>query len=722
MDLETFYCLNFGEQSEHAAGGLSSLHPNDTEMVVNLKRSASSALHLILPSPLELEEETSGNVLLQLDNNVRFTSHICFLSFSPVLKSILMNLEVRLDRPCISLAGFSENSVKHLLEFLHKGHVVIDKKSRREFLLLCTSLRINPPVVKEDVEEKEKEQEVLEHVSDKQIDNDNSCDKITCDTLEEEDKTVEPELEITKKPELSNKDLEDDYLENLQSPMSESDEETPEHISDFLNQLNETALKTNNNENSKPDNNSDENEELDLEEVPEVEDTFRMPESFDIPQDYIKEIFPNKSKATIRDPKPETSKTEIKSKALNFDEIFRDEYLDNDNTPVQDEVVQITYKKDVTSKRNQGIKGKLNPKRDRKKMMADLFNDSDSEQEEKEVEEEKEDENRSPTPSSSRSSSDVLRKLEEKRIRVKDKLSEERVKPSPKKSFLSQTRKLLTSKPQSHNRDEEDNNFITEDHESSESDSEEEPEPHLSSESEEDDRRKRLEDRKKRKGGDVLAWMNKSGKVKVNVQTTPKSFIQDMAQYKLRLHFLEDSSDSEPEKASKTSQSKEDPRSESESSDESIPKGRRINPLKSSSSSDSEEERKKRREKKKKKKKKKHKRLDPPLEDVVWTPSMYQKWDKQKKGGKRKASDSDNERPKSSKSLKFQRSASIELKKSTEFFKHKSQKSPMKMQRSVSTIETVSAAFGKSGISWPASSLPKIPKLKKNESKTDSDI
>ena len=142
--------------------------------------------------------------------------------------------------------------------------------------------------------------------------------------------------------------------------------------------------------------------------------------------------------------------------------------------------------------------------------------------------------------------------------------------------------------------------------------------------------------------------------------------------------------------------------------------------MKSSSSSDSEEERKKRREKKKKKKKK-HKKHeeDFPVEDVVWTPSMYQKWDNQKKGSKRKASDSDTERPKSSKSLKFQRSASIELKKSTEFLKHKNQKSPMKMQRSVSTIETVSPAFGKSGISWPASSLPKIPKLKKNESKTD---
>ena len=168
-----------------------------------------------------------------------------------------------------------------------------------------------------------------------------------------------------------------------------------------------------------------------------------------------------------------------------------------------------------------------------------------------------------------------------------------------------------------------------------------------------------------------------------------------------------------------SSQSKEDPLSESEESDDSIPRGRRINALKSSSSSDSEEERKKRREKKRKKKKHKKDLKDFPVEEVVWTPSMYQKWDQHKGGGKRKLSDSDTERhdrPRS-KSLKFQRSQSIELKKSREFIKHKSQKSPMKMQRSISTIETVSTAFAKPGISWPASSLPKIPKLKKNEPK-----
>ena len=92
-------------------------------MSVTLKRSGDSSLHLVLPTRLEFEEESSGNVILLLDNNVRLTSHTCFLSFSPVLKSILMNVEVRLDKPCISLPGFSEKSVQHLLQFLHRGYV-----------------------------------------------------------------------------------------------------------------------------------------------------------------------------------------------------------------------------------------------------------------------------------------------------------------------------------------------------------------------------------------------------------------------------------------------------------------------------------------------------------------------------------------------------------------------------------------------------------------------
>merc|ERR1712058_140814 len=67
----------------------------------------------------------------------------------------------------------------------------------------------------------------------------------------------------------------------------------------------------------------------------------------------------------------------------------------------------------------------------------------------------------------------------------------------------------------------------------------------------------------------------------------------------------------------------------STSSDDSIPRGKRISALKSS---DSEEEIKKRKKKLKKKKDKKTRIQTPvndfPVEEVIWTPSMYQKWDK----------------------------------------------------------------------------------------------
>ena len=375
---------------------------------------------------------------------------------------------------------------------------MIRKKCQKEFLLLCTSLRINPPVVKEELEDELKEKQlVLETNSDNQ----KICDNIKGDLRREQNSGI------------SKESYENEYLEKLQSPKGDSDEETPEHISDFLNQLNKSALNTNNNDDEKQDHNCDEEEFVDLDSIPDVEDTFKMPESFDIPQDYIKEIFPKKTKFT-RYPEPETPLAGSSSKGPVSDKLFQDEYPDND------EVVQITYKKDSTAKRNQGIKGKLNPKRDRKKIMADLFNDSDSDQE-KEKEKKKDESLRSPTPSSS-----LVTDLEEKRNRVRDKLSTEKGKSKKKESFLSKSRKVLA------NRNEEDEKFVVPDNESSGSDSEDEADPQLSSESESDDRRKRLEDRKKRKGGDVLAWMNKKAKIKVNVQTTPKSFIQDMAQYK----------------------------------------------------------------------------------------------------------------------------------------------------------------------------------------------
>merc|ERR1712227_868437 len=217
--------------------------------------------------------------------------------------------------------------------------------------------------------------------------------------------------------------------------------------------------------------------------------------------------------------------------------------------PVQDEVVQITYKKDSSSKRNQGIQGKINPKRDRKKMMAALFNDSESDEDTRKVIK-----TQSPT--------NLLNELEEKRNRMKVKLKNstgfENL-TKKKSSTREEVKKLYTSSssgtkvhvPNPRNqRNEEDDKFIVSDNEDNLSSVSEEESEGDSSDSDADVRRKRLDDRKKKKGGDVLAWMSRRAKVTVLVQTSPKSYIQDMAQYRMRLLAEGESEESGNEAAS----------------------------------------------------------------------------------------------------------------------------------------------------------------------------
>ena len=93
---------------------------NDLALV---KRSDDLSLPLVLNNFFESNTD-SGNVQLLLDNNVRLTSHVCFLSSSPVLKNIFQNIEVRLEKTIpVSLPGWSQESVEKLVQFLHHGFV-----------------------------------------------------------------------------------------------------------------------------------------------------------------------------------------------------------------------------------------------------------------------------------------------------------------------------------------------------------------------------------------------------------------------------------------------------------------------------------------------------------------------------------------------------------------------------------------------------------------------
>merc|ERR1711894_606164 len=145
----------------------------------------------------------------------------------------------------------------------------------------------------------------------------------------------------------------------------------------------------------------------------------------------------------------------------------------------------------------------------------------------------------------------------------------------PKKSSYSvrdDVRKLFnstSSSSSSKKKNEEDDKFIVPDNDVSISDpsSTESEEESSSHESGEDVRSKRLGERKKKKGGDVLAWMNRKASVKVVVQNSPKFNIMERGQYRLKL-LADESKDSDSE-AEPSSSGKVDTKArESDSSDD----------------------------------------------------------------------------------------------------------------------------------------------------------
>lgn len=129
--------------------------------------------------------------------------------------------------------------------------------------------------------------------------------------------------------------------------------------------------------------------------------------------------------------------------------------------------------------------------------------------------------------------------------------------------------------------------------------------------------------------------------------------------------------------------------------------------------SDSEERKRKKKKLKKKSKISREEREESfpvPVDEVVWTPDMYRKWDSM--SVKKRSGDKDTSKIKKK---KFKRSHSIDLKMSSLANKSSDKH---KFNRSVSTIEASSSqttpTMPKSHIPWPnATNLPKIPKLKK---------
>ena len=216
--------------------------------------------------------------------------------------------------------------------------------------------------------------------------------------------------------------LSSDRMEESQSIcdtliLENSDEETPEHISDFLSSI--------------MSNPSQEGEGEELSD--EQESTFTMPTSFDIPQEYISEMVPRAS-STVSNPfqtsdeeysenlasdlqsksedgdflvkkeesseeqlyeyseqdaREEERKEETKLKLVkveNVDKVFsssnssvgKNEAATSSTLQVKGEVEQITYQKSMGHKKFKEKKTH-NPKMDRRTLQAKLFGESDSE-------------------------------------------------------------------------------------------------------------------------------------------------------------------------------------------------------------------------------------------------------------------------------------------------------------------------------------------------------
>ena len=262
--------------------------------------------------------------------------------------------------------------------------------------------------------------------------------------------------------------------------LENSDEETPEHISDFLSSIM-----------SNPSQEGDEGESSD-----EHESTFTMPTSFDIPAEYISEMVPRAS-STVSNPfqtsdeefsesltptptpdlqnklddvtikneeysekviyenakqnvvdEERKSDTKLKHerdiKVENVDKVVpssnRTVEKSESASPVKDEVEQITYQKSIGHKKFKEKKTH-NPKMDRRTLQAKLFGESDSEGEgrKKEGKRSKESKAQSDSESSSQRPAELEKKsvavvshnpvetkedLEQKKRRMKKKLKQ----------------------------------------------------------------------------------------------------------------------------------------------------------------------------------------------------------------------------------------------------------------------------------------------------------
>jgi len=101
-----------------------------------------------LPCLLDSDMDHADVRILTADGH-KLSAHSCVLSASPVLKSCLRLVDVRVSPDIVINIEFNQPTVQALLSFLYKGTTQLSISYKKEFAKLCKALRLNPTVLDE---------------------------------------------------------------------------------------------------------------------------------------------------------------------------------------------------------------------------------------------------------------------------------------------------------------------------------------------------------------------------------------------------------------------------------------------------------------------------------------------------------------------------------------------------------------------------------------------
>uniref|UniRef100_A0A0K2VDI0 BTB domain-containing protein n=1 Tax=Lepeophtheirus salmonis TaxID=72036 RepID=A0A0K2VDI0_LEPSM len=266
----------------------------------------------------------------------RIKCHQCILVCSPILKSILDSLDIRIsgNSPVLSVPDFHPNSIRKLLQFLYEGEVSLQKGSRTliEFKELCNLLEIDPSVNKfhpQDDEQSGSSQESQNNVEEQN-------EGVTELHEEEDDDKIEEEEVI-----------DDDDIPSIPCEFCSL---RLQDLTTYEAHVSECEIKT--------------------------LDSFKMPDNFDLPEEIIRSSGGPPSYAIELEEEPdeqgspEKSSAESKSSPLQTKSTTADT---SDSEGFEDILTKSTQYDKLSSKESQGQLEKKKKTSSKFKLIDDLF-------------------------------------------------------------------------------------------------------------------------------------------------------------------------------------------------------------------------------------------------------------------------------------------------------------------------------------------------------------